>query len=54
MLDRRAVTDLLATVGQCEHLIIQGLPDEAEKICRMLSVEHLDLGTPLVPYGSEF
>ena len=54
MMDRAAVIGLLARARQCKRLVIQNRPGEAEKICQMLSVEHPDLGIPLVPHGCEF
>ena len=54
MMDRTAVIGLLARARQCKRLVIQNRPGEAEQICRMLSVEHPDLGIPLVPHGCDF
>jgi len=54
MMDRTAVMGLLAHARQCKRLVIQNRPGEAEKICRMLSVEHRDLAIPLVPHACEF
>ena len=54
MMDRSAVIALLAHAKQCQRLVIQNRTGEAEQICRMLSVEHPNLGIPLVPYGCEF
>ncbi len=54
MMDRTSGIDLLARAGQCKRLVIQNRPGEAENICQMLSVEHPDLGIPLVPHGCEF
>ncbi len=54
MMDRTTVLGLLARAKQCERLVVQNLPGEAEKICQILSVEHPELVVPLVPYGCEF
>jgi hypothetical protein len=54
MMDRTAVIGLLNRAKQCSRLVIQNRPGEAEKICRVLSVEYPDLGIPLVPHGCEF
>jgi hypothetical protein len=54
MMDRTAIVDLLARGRQCNRLVIQNQPGEADRICRLLSVEHPDLGVPLVPHGCEF
>ena len=54
MMDRTAVIGLLARARQCKRLVIQNRPGEAEKICRMLSVEHRSVGISLVPHGCDF
>jgi len=54
MMDRTAVIGLLARARQCKRLVIQNRPGEAERICRILSVEHPEIEIPLVPHGFEF
>lgn len=54
IMDRSAVIYLLSHAGQCQRLVIQNRSGHAEQICRMLSVEHPDLGIPLEPYGCDF
>ena len=54
MMDRSAVIALLAHAKQCQRLVVQNRPGEAERICSLLSVEHPELVIPLVPYGGEF
>ena len=54
MMDRTAVINLLAHAKKCRRLVIQNQPGQAERICRMLSVEHPEIAISLVPYGSEF
>lgn len=54
MMDRTAVVGLLAHAKQCKRLVIQNRPGEAERLCQMLSVEHPELGIPLVPHVCEF
>ena len=54
MMNRSAAIGLLAHAKRCRRLVIQNRPGEAERICAMLSVEHPELGIPLVPYDCEF
>jgi len=54
MMDRTAVIRLLAHAKQCKCFVIQNRPDEAERIRRMLSVEHHNLGISWEAYGCDF
>ena len=54
MMDRTAVIALLTRAKQCKRVVIQNRPGEAEQICRMLAVEHPELGNLLEPYACDF
>jgi hypothetical protein len=54
MMDRTAVIALLARARHCKRLVIQNRPGEAEQICRILAVEHPELGNLLEPYACDF
>ena len=53
-MDRAAVVSLLSHAKQCRRVVIQNRPGEAERICEMLKMEHLELVHNFVPYGQEF
>ena len=53
-MDRAAVVSLLSHATKCRRVVIQNRPGEAERICEMLKMEHLELDHNFVPYGQEF